>query len=1057
MTTQERTQVSCRPASPRARAALPPGVRGSGLLLAGLVAACGGGGGGGEGESSDMTLVSVSNGFGVMVPHQVFRLDANGLPTPEVVSIRKLTDLVENVSLSNPVLPVTAWPASASLSNGDPGNHYVVVQFTQPIKVSSVLDPASTLPGGAGLKGPITVTAIDPATGTVEQVLGRGFVAGKTFAPEPANPGQLELQRWVKLDASGKPVPRTVNGSQPGLGFPGTESSSFDGGAQLLAASSLVFVVDSDDDLSTHETFPTGRQIRVQAGTDVLSTSGSSLVQPVLGSSTVGPDLLPPEVLLTPPPGSVPVITPSLGETDVDPGTDITIAFTEPVQPLTVGSLPSGSPPAPSASILVTFGPQTLLTTVPFTAQPVSIFDFSVWRLTPFFAFPGSGPTTALCGTFGTVSINVLPLLVRDLVQLPPPVNGGNPNTLPAASFFVTGEGPGLVNAPVVPDAILAVRAGSQPSLSVIDLNGFGQSTGNPEFDFTYTTFPQGNSNFPNNPNLKLQGGALLPSLVPGTCTVNGGSQGVFSLTKDSSLDDRLLRPPLITSASDIMIGQALELVFNNAKDTSGCQAGGGNICALSGLKLLDGPNPVSLSPHPNPPSLIFPPLCLQPFIGGSEPTSVVSIVTAGPNLLFPGDALGDPLNGIPPSGLLCAVGNSGFLGPDSPATPIGSCVKYLFRQQIGHFLYLIDRARKEIVVLNSNRFTVLDRIDVPDPTDLAMGPNLDYLAVSNQKANLVSFIDINPASSSFHKVIKTTPVGAGPRGIAWDPGNEGLIVCNEDDDSLSLISAYNFEVRKVVTNALSRPFDVAITQRQLGFGWLRNVWFGWIMNRNGDLAMYESGPNGINGWGYDDVIGTASFQLDSPQRIIVDPRVLRGAVWIAHQNPLNPDGTPSGKLGGAVTNVVIESAISGILYLNSTSLLNPQFRQMSLAVQGSFGTDVLTGVPTDMAMDDMQNASNLVNLQPPQGAGVPLIVNGKALVRGQVVNGVNTGITLPVKAPEYLFVAIPNSLEGPGVVDVVKFSAGGIIARYDTDPYQSGSQSIQVGDVRLLCDYWRQ
>ncbi len=1057
MATQERLEFSDRPVSPSARSRGPLARRGVALLAALLAGACSGGGGGGEGDSSDMTLVSVTSGFGTLVPHQVFRLDGNGQPTAEVVSIRKLSDLVQNVSLTNPVLPVTEWPTAPALSNGDPGNHFIAVQFTQPLKASAVLDANSTQPGGGSLKGPITVTAIDPANGTITPVIGRAFVGGRTYAPDPANPGALELQKWVKLDANGKPVPRTVNGALPGLGFPGTESAFFSGGAQLLSGSTLVFVVDSDDDLTTHETFPTGRQIRLEAGTDVVSTSGLSLVQKVHGSATVGLDTLPPEVGLTPPPGSVPTILPPLGTTNVDPDTELSITFTEPVQPLSVGSLPTGTPPAPSASILVTFGPATLLTTVPFTAQPTSIYDFTTWTLKPFFAFPGSGPSTSQCGTFGTVSINVSTGVVRDLAQLPPPVAGGNPNTLPAASFFVTGEGPGLVNAPVVPDAILAVRAGSQPSLSVIDLNGFGQSTGNPEFDFSYTTFPPGNSNFPNNPNLKFQGGAMLPILVPGTCTVNGGSAGVFTLTLDSSLDDRLLRPPLITSASDLMVGQALELVFNNAKDTSGCQAGGGNICALSGLKAIDGPNQVSLSPHPNPPALIFPPLCLQPFIGGAEPSSVVSIVQAGPNLLFPGDPLGDPLNGIPPSGLLCAVGNTGFFGPDSPATPLGSCVKYAFRQQIGHFVYLIDRARQEIVVLNSNRFTVLDRIVLLDPTDLAMGPNLDFLAVSNQKANLVSFIDINPASSSFHKVIKNTQVGAGPRGIAWDPGNEGLIVCNEDDNSLSLISAYNFEVRKTISNALFKPFDVAITQRQLGFGWLRNVWFGWILNRNGDLSIYESGPNGINGWGYDDVIGTASFHLDEPQRIIADPRILRGGVWIAHQNPLNPDGTPSGQTGGALTSASIESAVSGILYLTSTSLLNPQFRQMSITVQGSFGSDVLTGVPTDMAMDDLQNASNLVNIQPPQGAGVPLIVNGKSMVRGQVVNGVNTGITLPCKAPEYLFVAVPNSTEGPGVVDVVKFSAGGIIARFDTDPYQPGSQSIPIEDVRLLCDYWRQ
>ena len=43
---------------------------------------------------------------------------------------------------------------------------------------------------------------------------------------------------------------------------------------------------------------------------------------------------------------------------------------------------------------------------------------------------------------------------------------------------FTTGEGPGLVNAPVAPDVIYVGRLDPQSGISVIDLNGFGQGTG---------------------------------------------------------------------------------------------------------------------------------------------------------------------------------------------------------------------------------------------------------------------------------------------------------------------------------------------------------------------------------------------------------------------------------------------------------------------------------------------------------------------------------------------------------------------------------------------------
>ncbi|HVS17201.1 MAG TPA: beta-propeller fold lactonase family protein, partial [Planctomycetota bacterium] len=632
-----------------------------------------------------------------------------------------------------------------------------------------------------------------------------------------------------------------------------------------------------------------------------------------------------------------------------------------------------------------------------------------------------------------------------------PPALQGNVNTLPAASSFTTAEGPGLVNAPIAPDVIYCGRMGGTPAVSVIDLNGFGQSTGDPTFDFTYSSFPAGNSNFPNNPNLVLQGSLLVPQLTPGTCTVDGGSSGVFTLTRDSSLDTRLLRAPLIQSVDDLMIGHPLDLVYDNGKDGSGCQAGGGNVCAIDGQQLFPGGNPLQFAPHPNPPSLSFPPLCVQPFIGGEEPTSVTS---GGTNQLSPGDPFGVPDAGIPPSGLLSTGGNTGFLGPGPASLPLAACPNFALRQQVGHFLYLADRGRRELVVLNSNRMSVLDRIPLPDPTDLAMSPNLDLLAITNQKSNSVSFVDIDPNSSSFHQVIKTIAVEAGPRGIAWDPGNEGILVCCEQDGSVAVVNPAGLSVRKVLRNSLSEPFDVCITQRQIGFGTNRNVWFGWILNRNGELALYESGPDGINGWGFDDVIGLAEATFTFPQRIAVDIRDMRGAVWIAHQNQLGPDGQPTGKKGGALSNVVIQSNINGALILGAF-FNQPTFRQMSLVLQGSFGSDILTGVPIDIATDDMINNTLLPNLQSPLATGSAKATNGKALVRGQVINNIATGIVLRAKLPEYLFVAVPDSSQGAGVVDVIRL--GSSLTRFDTDAHLPGIQSVPVGDVRVLTDYWRQ
>jgi hypothetical protein len=313
--------------------------------------------------------------------------------------------------------------------------------------------------------------------------------------------------------------------------------------------------------------------------------------------------------------------------------TSIQIEFTEPVQPLSVGSLPDGSTPLLSAAVRVTFGPAASTVVVPFTAEPISVFDLTTYELVPTFNFPGEGPDEFQCGVFNRVDVTANPQQIQDLV--------GNMNIVGANTFFLTGEGAGIVNAPVTPDAIYIARGGAVPGISVLDLNGFGGGTGNPTFDPQHPII-QGNSNYPNNPNVALQGGALIPSLPSvGSCTIDGGSAGVFTLARDSSLNDLVARAPIISSTGDMMLGHALDGTFNNGPFPFGCQSQGGNLCAFDGKKLInpvlniDNMTPVlpgqfsaisagaenmsCWGPHPNPPPIVFPPLCVSP---SSEPSS---------------------------------------------------------------------------------------------------------------------------------------------------------------------------------------------------------------------------------------------------------------------------------------------------------------------------------------------------------------------------------------------------------------------------------------------------
>jgi hypothetical protein len=1027
-----------------------------------------------------MDLNQVSSGFNQLLPHQALRLDpSTGNPTQQLISIRTDAELVANVTQTNPILPVPQYPTAAIVPSGEAGNHFVYVEFTRDIDVASVLDGSPGAQSNGNLTGTVTLVGLDATTGAITPVQARAFINGFTYGNSvvpDSDPPTLPFEHWVGLNEdTGRPEALEVddadgNPTLPGANFPGA-LHDFTGAEKLISPRTIVFVADSNGDLNDDETFPTNRELRLRVTTAVRSVQGKFMQRQATVTFTVGPDVLRPEVARTPPPLNEPLVTPSNGAIDVDPTTNVRIEFTESIQPWSLGSLPNGAPPLPSSALGLTFGPPTATVSVPFNVQPISVYDLTTYELIPAFNFPGEGPDNFQCGVFNRVTITINPQQIKDLVA--------NLNLLGGNSQFDTGEGPGLVNAPVLPDTIYVGRSGAIPGVSVVDLNGFGQSTGNPTFNQDNPV--EGNTNYPNNPNLRFHGGVMIPPLAPGSCTVNGGSAGAFTLTKDSSLNNLLVRAPILTSIGDMMMGHSLDSSFNNGPAPFGCQAGGGNICAVDQKKIINptvngntlvptglgqingtistgAENLISWAPHPNPPTLNFPPLCISPYIGGQEPTSVDNFLAAVDNLLGPGDAFGDPHHqptAIPPSGLLTPEQNSFFQGPSTNHPPVDSCPPYMMRQQVGQFLYVIDRGRQEVVVLNSNRMTVVDRIALADPTTFAMSPNLNLLAVANQLSDLVSFIDIDPNSVSFHQIVQETLVGHRPRGIAWEPGDEDILVCNESDNSMSIISASSLTVRKTVSSQLDGPFEVAVTPRQLCWGFVRVVYFGWVLNRSGRLAIFESGPNSVNGWGYDNIIGIANSTFAQPKTLQPDHVDLRGGVWIVHEGPIDiatGAALPGQETVGAVSKLVIESAISGALPLNFQSLLIPQFRDMFLGVPVSLGADKLSGVPVDIAFDDMRNLAGAPNALPVgfSSASSSVPVNGKGLVKGSCPTPIYA-----TNHPRYLFVAVPTPLIGEGVIDVIRIDQNS--SRTDTNAFLLGTQSIPAPDVQVLMDFFRQ
>jgi DNA-binding beta-propeller fold protein YncE len=1002
------------------RGGLPLIVLGS---LVAMLPSCGGGGGG-SGSSNRISVELVSNGFSgpPLIPHQTYAFDATtGQPNRNrVIEIRSMDDLLNNVRSTNPVHAPSVWRVDANsqpiLPNGSLGNHFLLIQFSTEPDIDSIFDPTPAGQNSSGLLGTITISRVDSTTGSITPIRGRGFLGGVT--PD----GLGGYQTWVEV-VNSRVTDVSPNGEASG--FPGV-ASPFSGDTRLVDPKSFVFIPDLDGDLGSFETYPLGFQTRVEVTSGVLSRTGRALTTEVLCAGCVSADTYTPEAI---------AFDPQNGAEEVDPLTSVRVEFSEPVQPNTVGEFPGPFPPGLSSAVSITFGPQTSRISVPYTAIPESPYNLARYVLTPLFNFPGRDPLRGTIQALNEITVQVNPQIVKDLVEeIPQQQITANVNLRTPAVLWTVGDGPGLVNAPVSPSTVYIGRVGGNPGLSVIDLYGFGQSTGDPSPDNTLTPQLDAGNTFIYNPNLSY-GANIVPPISSGTTTIDGGSGGFLTLTRDSALTDLLVRAPLVLSVDDIHIGHPLDKLFNNS--SLECRSGGGNVCAAtgplhnSGGAAVNG-NTIGVAPHPNPPKLVFPPICVAPFIQGEEPTlDSRSPLQPAVDLLGLGDPFGRPAQGVPPSGLL--VDNDGFFGPVPPALNGGiptACSPYAIRQQIGHFLYVVDRSARQVKVFNSNRMTIVDEIDVPDPTDLAISGNLRALAVTNFASNTVTIIDIDPASPTFHTVLKTVPVGGGPRGCAFHSENEDLFVVNYLGNSVTVIRQLDFEPRKVITNQINRPIDVAVTPRQINFGFNTGLYFAYFLNQSGNIAVMESGPDGTNGIGYDDVIGIVAATFPSPQSIQVDPVDFNSAVWITHVDS-------TGR--GAVSRLALTDSPVGPLPLSVTSggiILPPSFRDRGFSIVASYDYRKLTaGFPSDTALDNLTNLGPVGGLSTPQ-AGVPgATQDGKTLYR------IIQGAPVQVSFPTLLFIANPAG----GVIDVIDLRNANLL------------RSIPASGARHVADYWRQ
>ncbi len=988
------------------------------VLLTGLMAGLGGCSGGAPGDRAnrgDFQVTLVTTGLAQVYPYRIRELDQFGNPTANIVDITSESILRNNSNANNGVLPVGTFGTTPTLPNGSPGNHYFLFRFSHKLKVQSILSDQLANQVNSGLTTAVSLLTYNPVTESTSVISGRGFVGGYTYYNEG---GKLVLRQAVKIGDNGQVqiVDARANG------FP----RGFTGDTDLVQPNTFTFVADSDGTLGTLETFPTGALLQVSVTNAVRDSEDDPLEQEICTATTVGVDPNPANVLGFSMNRAL-EITPGNNQTDVDPLTTILVRFNKPVQPLTVGSFFTPSNPIPASggmALQVTLAANTF--SVIYYADPLNYGDLCNFRIRPAYNLPGRS----------TVNVTANNTTIAGL--------DGNKIGVTVATSFSTGDGPGIVNAPVAPDAIYIGIGGSAPGVSVLDLNGFGQSTGDPAL-----------SRFSLNPNVGRPG--VTPALAPEQNTLAAGSAGALTLVQDTAGNTRLLRDPLVGVIGDIHIGAPLDLVFNN--ENINLNATRANQLEPVGGTRVSGNN-ISVAPEPNPPKLLFPPPNPARAIFGDEPCVTTSsssppppgvILTGG----VPAGCTQQPINalvkGNPFANQSTQVGLFGHLmegvfygphqPPSSPPPPTPFC-PFTSRQQIGHFLYVLDRGNRQILVLNSNRFTVLDVIKVTDPFSMAMSPNLRTLAVTNFANSTVTFIDIDPTSANFHTVVGETRVPAGPTAIAWQPDGEDIAVVSTQSNSVSILGALDFQVRKTVTGFLSSPIDVALTPRYQTTGFASGIYFGYILNENGNIAIYESGPDGVNGIGFNDVVGivpNANFRR--PRAVKLDYTSSNSGVYIAH---VDESGL------GQLSRLELFASPVGPIPISPNSggfILPPTFRQKEWQVTQRFGgsnattpgKDLLSGnAPVDFTTDEMFNRGSGFGQVTPFNSTIPLppwTHSSKDAIK--VIGG---GAVLPFN-PKLFFIALGDT----GKLDIFEVDTGKRI------------RTIDVPGITTVASYWRQ
>ncbi|MBL8842400.1 MAG: YncE family protein [Planctomycetes bacterium] len=486
---------------------------------------------------------------------------------------------------------------------------------------------------------------------------------------------------------------------------------------------------------------------------------------------------------------------------------------------------------------------------------------------------------------------------------------------------------------------------------------------------------------------------------VPG---INEGSSGFETLCRDSNGDAILTGRDfgVVGNVQDMVVGDFLDRIYFDKFNQRANVAL--HLSFFGGAGTL-GRNVISDPPIPNPPPTRYwvglpqvdvnfdpnAPGTPGVLIEGDEvwtgfrpngPNAISGVVGAGAFApVFNGyvQLRSNPVNpSTTPDKLLppFAVGpQKGCWGNGPGHQSATSSFSFASRQQIGNFLYVTDASTREVHAVNSNTMRVISSISLPDPTGLAISPDMEFLYVTNFSNDSLSVISSDPSSPNFHREIARVATGIGPRAVAVQGEHEDIFVCNYLGDTVSVIDPASLTVRKTLDALISGPWDVEVSPRQEQpsaphpSGWACGLYFAYISNAIGNtVVVYESGPDGPRGIGIDNIRGSLpndddAEQMIAPRGLCFSPfanplGLFAGGVFVAHRDDLG---------NGRVSHIQFtQQAVFGPLVIQVPPgfFLPPGFTDRVFEITGTWGAttnSVLAGdLPSDVALADMNTQS---------------------------------------------------------------------------------------------------